>query len=85
MICFLEYEHILVEKRGAVAIVTLNRPKSLNALCNKLADELTEAMFALDADKEVGAIVITGDKKAFAAGADIFFYLLFSSFFSTPP
>eukprot|EP00026_Physarum_polycephalum_P012178 Phypoly_transcript_12457.p2 GENE.Phypoly_transcript_12457~~Phypoly_transcript_12457.p2 ORF type:complete len:293 (+),score=58.73 Phypoly_transcript_12457:62-940(+) len=66
-----KYEHVLVEKRGAVGIVTLNRPKALNALCNKLAEELTEAMFALDADKEVGAIVVTGDKRAFAAGADI--------------
>lgn len=66
-----KYEHLLVDRKGAVAIVTLNRPKALNALCAKLAIELAEAMFALDNDKEVGAIVITGDKRAFAAGADI--------------
>jgi len=66
-----KYEHILVEKRGAVAIVTLNRPKVLNALCAKLAIEIAEAMLDLDHDKAVAAIVITGDKRAFAAGADI--------------
>jgi len=65
------YEHILTEKRGPVGIVTLNRPKALNALNAKLAVELTDAVRAFDKDAEVGAIVITGDKKAFAAGADI--------------
>jgi len=66
-----KYEHILVEKRGAVGIVTLNRPKVLNALCAKLAYELSEAVYTLDKDPSVHAVVITGDKKAFAAGADI--------------
>jgi len=65
------YEHILTEKKGAVGIVTLNRPKALNALCAKLAVELHDAVRTFDKDASVGAIVITGDKKAFAAGADI--------------
>lgn len=51
--------------------MTLNRPKVLNALCAKLAYELSEAVYTLDKDPSVGAIVITGDKKAFAAGAGI--------------
>lgn len=55
-----------------MAIVTLNRPKALNALCAKLAIELYEATTELDKDKEVAAIVLTGDKRAFAAGAGIF-------------
>jgi len=66
-----KYEHILTEKKGPIAIVTLNRPKALNALCAKLAIELTDAVTTFDKDKEVAAIVVTGDKKAFAAGADI--------------
>ena len=61
----------LVEKRGAVGIVTLNRPKALNALCNALITELNEQLRILDADESVGCIIITGSEKAFAAGADI--------------
>ena len=62
---------IKVDKRPPVAIVTLDRPEALNALCDQLMDELTDALRTLDADDEVGAIVLTGSRKAFAAGADI--------------
>lgn len=65
------YEMILVETRGAVGLVTLNRPKALNALCRQLMRELGEALRSFEADEAVGAIVITGSEKAFAAGADI--------------
>ncbi|HEY3597713.1 MAG TPA: enoyl-CoA hydratase [Paraburkholderia sp.] len=65
------YENILVETRGRVGLVTLNRPKALNALNDALIDELGEALRAFDADDSVGAIVMTGSEKAFAAGADI--------------
>ena len=65
------YENILVETRGRVGLVTLNRPKQLNALNDALMNELGAALEALDADDGVGAIVITGNAKAFAAGADI--------------
>mmetsp|Transcript_7369 Transcript_7369/g.8460 ORF Transcript_7369/g.8460 Transcript_7369/m.8460 type:complete len:287 (-) Transcript_7369:1276-2136(-) len=66
------YEMIKVEKLdGRVALVTLNRPKALNALCSPLIDELNDATRKLDLDEEVGAIVVTGSEKAFAAGADI--------------
>jgi len=65
------YEHILLERRGPVGLVTLNRPKALNALCAKLIEELADAIDALEADDDVGAIVLTGSEKAFAAGADI--------------
>ena len=65
------YEHILVETRDAVGIVTLNRPAALNALCAGLIQELSEAFDALEADEAIGAIVLTGSDKAFAAGADI--------------
>jgi len=64
-------EYIKVEKRGKVGLITLNRPKALNALCDGLVKELNAQLRALDADREVGAIVITGSEKAFAAGADI--------------
>ena len=62
---------IKVENRGRVALVTLNRPKVLNALDNALIAEVAATMRALDADDSVGAIVLTGSEKAFAAGADI--------------
>ena len=62
---------VLVETRGRVGIVTLNRPKQLNALNDALMDALGEALLAFDADDAIGAIVITGSDKAFAAGADI--------------
>jgi enoyl-CoA hydratase len=65
------YEMILVETRGRVGLVTLNRPKALNALCDQLMTELGQAMAAFDADPAIGAIVLTGSEKAFAAGADI--------------
>ncbi|KFG94924.1 enoyl-CoA hydratase [Burkholderia paludis] len=65
------YENILVETRGRVGLVTLNRPKALNALNDALMDELGEALKAFDADDGIGAIVVTGSEKAFAAGADI--------------
>jgi len=65
------YENISVEMRGRVGLITLNRPKALNALNDALMDELGAALLAFDADDGVGAIVITGSDKAFAAGADI--------------
>ncbi|MCC6194169.1 MAG: enoyl-CoA hydratase [Burkholderiales bacterium] len=65
------YENILIEQRGRVGLVTLNRPKQLNALNDALMNELAVALPAFDADDSVGAIVITGSAKAFAAGADI--------------
>jgi enoyl-CoA hydratase len=65
------YENILVETRERVGLITLNRPKALNALNDALMDELGAALKAFDADDGVGAIVITGSEKAFAAGADI--------------
>jgi len=67
----MNYEHILVETRGRVGLVTLNRPKALNALNDALMDELGAALLAFDADDAIGAMVITGSEKAFAAGADI--------------
>jgi len=65
------YENILVEQRGRVGLVTLNRPKQLNALNDALMNELGDALRAFDADDAIGAMVITGGAKAFAAGADI--------------
>lgn len=67
----MEYQTILVETRGRVGLVTLNRPKALNALNDQLMDELGAALLAFDADDGIGAMVITGSEKAFAAGADI--------------
>jgi enoyl-CoA hydratase len=65
------YEAIQTERKGRVGLITLNRPKQLNALNPKLMQELGAALQAYDADEGVGAIVITGSEKAFAAGADI--------------
>lgn len=65
------YEQILVETRGNVGLITLNRPKALNALCVQLVSELGQALDEIDADKDIRAIVLTGSEKAFAAGADI--------------
>lgn len=65
------YEFILTEKKGAkqnVGLITLNRPKALNALCDKLVAELSDAVSKFDSDDSVGALVITGSEKAFAAG-----------------
>jgi len=65
------YENILVETRDRVGLITLNRPEALNALNDDLIRELGEALDAFDADDGIGAIVLTGSDKAFAAGADI--------------
>lgn len=64
-------ELILVRTEGRVGVITLNRPKALNALNGQLMDELGAALKAFDADPEIGCMVITGSEKAFAAGADI--------------
>ncbi|MEO9874422.1 MAG: enoyl-CoA hydratase [Anderseniella sp.] len=65
------YTNISVETRDAVGLVTLNRPDALNALNSALIDELNQALDVFEADSAIGAIVITGSEKAFAAGADI--------------
>jgi enoyl-CoA hydratase len=65
------YETILVEKRGRVGIIRLNRPQALNALNSRVSVELGQAVAALDADSDIGCLLITGSEKAFAAGADI--------------
>ncbi|BBX68711.1 enoyl-CoA hydratase [Mycolicibacterium psychrotolerans] len=65
------YETILVARDGRVATITLNRPKALNALNSQVMHEVTTAAAELDADPGVGAIIVTGNEKAFAAGADI--------------
>jgi enoyl-CoA hydratase len=65
------YENILTESRGRVGIVTLNRPRQLNALNDALMDELGQALRAFDDDEAIGAIIITGSERAFAAGADV--------------
>jgi enoyl-CoA hydratase len=67
----MNYETILTETRGRVGLIRLNRPKALNALNNQVMDELGAAMLAFDADDATGCIVVTGNEKAFAAGADI--------------
>jgi enoyl-CoA hydratase len=66
-----EYAMILTEVQGRVAVIRLNRPQALNALCDGLMGELAEALAGYDADPAIAAIVITGSEKAFAAGADI--------------
>jgi enoyl-CoA hydratase len=65
------YETIVVESKGRVGIVRLNRPNALNALNAQLIEELTTALDGFEGDEGIGAIVITGSEKAFAAGADI--------------
>lgn len=65
------YDTILVETRGAVGLITLNRTKALNALNEMLSEEIRAAVTSFEADADIGAIVITGSEKAFAAGADI--------------
>ena len=65
------YETILVEKRAAVTLITLNRPQALNALNSKILEELTEAFSQFDTDYTQRCAVLTGSEKAFAAGADI--------------
>jgi enoyl-CoA hydratase len=65
------YQDIILDRKGRVGIVTLNRPKALNALCDSLVAEIGSAFDELEADDNIGAIVVTGSEKAFAAGADI--------------
>ncbi|PIO33193.1 Enoyl-CoA hydratase, mitochondrial, partial [Aquarana catesbeiana] len=68
------YQHILVERKGKnenVGFIQLNRPKALNALCEELMTEVNQALDSFEGDPQIGAIVITGSEKAFAAGADI--------------
>ena len=65
------FETILLETRGRVGLITLNRPQALNALNAQLIDELNQALDTLERDREIGCIVLTGSAKAFAAGADI--------------
>ena len=65
------YETILIDTRNAVGVITLNRPKALNALCAQLIAELNDVLDGFEADDGVKAMVITGSERAFAAGADI--------------
>jgi enoyl-CoA hydratase len=65
------YQHIIVEQKGAVGVITLNRPKMLNALSFGVFREIAKAVDALEAEPKIGCIVVTGSDKAFAAGADI--------------
>ncbi|MBK7793292.1 MAG: enoyl-CoA hydratase [Betaproteobacteria bacterium] len=67
----MSYEHLLVETRGRVGLIRLNRPQRMNALNDALAAELGDALAGFDGDDGIGAIVITGNERAFAAGADI--------------
>lgn len=67
----MSYKNLIAETRGKVALITFNRPKVLNALCAELMTELGQAVAAFEADDNIGAIVITGGDKVFAAGADI--------------
>lgn len=68
---FPSLQYLIYEKKDKVGLITLNRPKALNALCDGLINELNSVLFTLDSDPGIGAIVITGSEKAFAAGADI--------------
>lgn len=74
----MEYQNIIAETRGKVGLITLNRPKALNALNDALVDELGLALDAFEADENIGCVVITGSEKAFAAGADITMMAKFS-------
>ncbi|MDP6704828.1 MAG: enoyl-CoA hydratase [Alphaproteobacteria bacterium] len=65
------YENILVDSKGAVGLITLDRPEALNALNAALIEDLGQALDAFEADDAIGCIVLTGSDKAFAAGADI--------------
>ena len=67
----MSYENIVVETRERVGLITLSRPKFLNALNDGLMDELGDALFKFDGNEAIGCIVITGGDKVFAAGADI--------------
>ena len=65
------YKMIQVKTEGRVGVITLDRPDALNALCDQLTTELAEALAAFETDSEIGCVMLTGSKKAFAAGADI--------------
>ncbi len=65
------FEHIIAERKGAVALITFNRPKVLNALCNAMIAELETVLALIEADPSLSVVVVTGNGKAFAAGADI--------------
>jgi enoyl-CoA hydratase len=65
------YQNIIVETKGRVGVITLNRPQALNALNRALIEELTQAVDAFEADTNIGCLLIAGNEKAFAAGADI--------------
>ena len=65
------YDNIIVETRGRAGLITLDRPEALNALSGDLISELNEALDGFESDEKIGAIVITGSEKAFAAGADV--------------
>jgi len=67
----MHYEDLIVEVHGKVALIRLNRPKALNALNDRMMNELGEALAGFDSDPQIGCIVLTGSEKAFAAGADI--------------
>jgi len=67
----MQYENIIVETHAKVGLIRLNRPKALNALNDRLMDELGAALMSFDKDEDIGCIVLTGSDKAFAAGADI--------------
>ena len=67
----MNYENILVATHGKVGVITLNRPKALNALSDGLFDDVGLALDGFEADESISCIVITGSDKAFAAGADI--------------
>ena len=67
----MSYQNIIVETKGKVGLVTLNRPQALNALNEALIAELNEALSGFEADPAIGCTVITGSEKAFAAGADV--------------
>jgi len=67
----MQFETILLEKRNGVGLITLNRPKALNALNSELIGEINLALDDLEKDQEIGCMVLAGSEKAFAAGADI--------------
>ena len=67
----MSYEFILAEARGKGGLITLNRPDALNALSDHLMDEIGQALEGFERDDAIGAMILTGSEKAFAAGADI--------------
>ena len=67
----MKLENIIFKKKNKVAIIELNRPKSLNALCDELIRELNIALESIEKDDSISVLILTGSEKAFAAGADI--------------